>query len=63
MLASWPVSCRVVAPNLNKVVGVGLHTLQPGVVLPAGYHDPLGSPLTVLVVLPVLHLGHTGAEM
>lgn len=27
VLAGWPVSCRVVRPDLNKVVGVGLHTV------------------------------------
>ena len=58
--AGWPVSCRVVAPNFDKVVGVGFHTLQPGVVLGAGYHNPLGPALAVFMIPPVLHLGHTG---
>lgn len=62
-LAGWPVSGRVVAPNLNKVVGVCLHTLQPGMVLPAGHHHPLGPSLTVFMIPPVLHLGHTRTEM
>lgn len=63
VLAGWPVSGRVVAPNLNKVVGVCLHTLQLGMVLPAGHHHPLGPSLTVFMIPPVLHLGHTRTEM
>lgn len=63
MLAGWPVSCRVVAPNFDKVVGVGLHTLQPGVVLGARYHNPLGPALAVFMIPPVLHLGHTGTQV
>lgn len=60
VLAGRPISCRVVAPNFNKVVGVRLHTLQPGVVLPARYHHPLGPSFTVFMIPPVLYLGHTG---
>lgn len=62
VLAGWPVSCRVVALNLNKVVGVCLHTLQPGMVLPAGYHHPLGISLTVFMIPPVFYLGHIRTE-
>ncbi len=63
MIAGRPVSCRIVTPNLNQVVGVGLHTLQPCVVLPPGYHHPLGAPFTVFMIPPVLHLGHIGTEV
>lgn len=53
-LARRPVAGRVVASNLDEVVGVWPHVLQPGVVPPAGHR--LGFSLTVLVAPPVLHL-------
>lgn len=55
-LAGWPVSGRVVAPNLNEVVGVWQHIVQSGMVPPAGHHHPLCCSLIVLVSPPILHL-------
>lgn len=62
-MAGRPVSCSVEASNFNKVVGVGLHTIQPGVVLPAVYRHPLGPSLAVFLSPPELHLRHRGAEV
>lgn len=58
VFAAWAVSTRVVGLDLNIVLGVGCHPLQPGVVLPAGRHYPEGLVLG-FIAPPVLHLGHT----
>lgn len=62
-LAGRPESCRVVAPNLHQVVGVGLHALQPGVGVCVGRCHSLRPCLALLVIPPELHLKRTIMEI
>lgn len=61
--AGRPKSCRVVAPNLDQVVGVGLHTLQPGTGVSVGCGHSLRPSLTLIVIPPELHLRRTITEI
>lgn len=56
-LAWRPISRRVVTPDLDQVVGVGLHAVQPGVGVCVGRSHGVRPPLALLVVPPELHLG------
>lgn len=62
-LAGRPESCRVVAPDLHQVVGVGLHALQPGVGVCVGRGHSLRPCLALLVIPPELHLKWTIMEI
>lgn len=55
-LAWRPISCRVVTPDLDQVVGVRLHALQPGVGVRVGRGHGVRPSLALLVVPPELHL-------
>lgn len=46
----------VVGSDLDEVVGVWQHVLQPGLVHGGGHKDTIGSRLCIVILPPVLHL-------